>query len=219
MELETVVVVAGGHPSPGRAPSCRRRYVIAADAGIDRALALGPRIDRRDRRLRLGLGRPGSRPPRRRAHRSSGTRRPRTRPTSSSRSTPRSRSSPPGSSSSAAPAAGSTTCSARSCCSADDRYAGADGRCVSRRQPVCSDPRRAHADGHARRARLAAARARPGRGRHDERARVPARATRRSPPGTSRGVSNVFAAAEAQITVAHGCLVAVQPGPEREESL
>jgi thiamine pyrophosphokinase len=37
-------------------------------------------------------------------------------------------------------------------------------------------------------------------------------------PGTTRGVSNVFAAAEAQITVADGCLVAVQPGPEREES-
>ena len=37
--------------------------------------------------------------------------------------------------------------------------------------------------------------------------------------GTTRGVSNVFAAAEAQITVVDGCLVAVQPRPEREESL
>jgi len=38
-------------------------------------------------------------------------------------------------------------------------------------------------------------------------------------PGTTRGVSNVFAAAEARITVGGGCLVAVQPRPEREESL
>jgi thiamine pyrophosphokinase len=39
------------------------------------------------------------------------------------------------------------------------------------------------------------------------------------PAGTSRGVSNVFAATEAQITVARGCLIAVQPGLDREESL
>jgi thiamine pyrophosphokinase len=37
--------------------------------------------------------------------------------------------------------------------------------------------------------------------------------------GTSRGVSNVFAAKEAMISVASGCLITVQPGPEREESL
>ena len=47
MELETVVVVAGGHPSPGRVAGLpERAYVIAADSGIDRALALGLRIDR-----------------------------------------------------------------------------------------------------------------------------------------------------------------------------
>ncbi len=39
------------------------------------------------------------------------------------------------------------------------------------------------------------------------------------PAGTSRGVSNVFAAPEARVTVARGCLIAVQPRPEREESL
>ena len=39
------------------------------------------------------------------------------------------------------------------------------------------------------------------------------------PAGTSRGVSNVFAATEAHVTVARGCLIAVQPGPEREEPL
>jgi thiamine pyrophosphokinase len=32
------------------------------------------------------------------------------------------------------------------------------------------------------------------------------------PPGTSRGVSNVFAAAEARISVAHGILLAIRPG-------
>ena len=34
------------------------------------------------------------------------------------------------------------------------------------------------------------------------------------PPGPSRGVSNVFSAAEARITVARGCVLAVRPGRE-----
>ena len=38
-------------------------------------------------------------------------------------------------------------------------------------------------------------------------------------PGTSRGVSNVFSAPEALITVERGCLLAVRPAPETEESL
>jgi thiamine pyrophosphokinase len=47
VKLETVVVVAGGHPSPGRRPEVPERpYVIAADSGVDLALALGLRIDR-----------------------------------------------------------------------------------------------------------------------------------------------------------------------------
>ena len=47
MEVETVVVVAGGHPFPGRAPELPEgAHVIAADSGVDRALALGLRIDR-----------------------------------------------------------------------------------------------------------------------------------------------------------------------------
>lgn len=37
------------------------------------------------------------------------------------------------------------------------------------------------------------------------------------PPGTSRGVSNVFSTAEVHITVERGCLFAVRTGPEREE--
>ena len=39
------------------------------------------------------------------------------------------------------------------------------------------------------------------------------------PAGTSRGVSNVFAAPEARVTVALGCLLAVRPAPEPEGSL
>ena len=39
------------------------------------------------------------------------------------------------------------------------------------------------------------------------------------PSGTSRGVSNVFSAAEARITVERGCLLAVRPAPETKESL
>jgi thiamine pyrophosphokinase len=47
VEIETVVVVAGGHPSPGCVPELPEgAHVIAADSGIDRALALGLRIDR-----------------------------------------------------------------------------------------------------------------------------------------------------------------------------
>ena len=47
MGVETVVVVAGGHPSPGAVPELPSgAYVIAADAGVDRGLALGLRIDR-----------------------------------------------------------------------------------------------------------------------------------------------------------------------------
>ncbi len=72
---------------------------------------------------------------------------------------------------------------------ADDRYAAATSRCISRRQPDRGDPRLADADGHARRPRHAAARARPGRGRLDERARVSACTTRhsgRARPAVSR---------------------------------
>lgn len=36
------------------------------------------------------------------------------------------------------------------------------------------------------------------------------------PPGSSRGVSNVFAATEARVAIARGVLVAVRPGPERK---
>lgn len=39
------------------------------------------------------------------------------------------------------------------------------------------------------------------------------------PPGTSRGISNVFATSEARITLERGCLIAVRPGPEPPESL
>jgi thiamine pyrophosphokinase len=39
------------------------------------------------------------------------------------------------------------------------------------------------------------------------------------PPGTSRGVSNVFSASEARITVDRGCLLAVRPAPEPKASL
>jgi len=38
-------------------------------------------------------------------------------------------------------------------------------------------------------------------------------------PGTSRGVSNVFSAPEALITVERGCLLAVRTAPKTEESL
>jgi thiamine pyrophosphokinase len=39
------------------------------------------------------------------------------------------------------------------------------------------------------------------------------------PSGASRGVSNVFSASRARITLERGCLLAVRPGPETDESL
>ncbi|MSO94356.1 MAG: thiamine diphosphokinase [Thermoleophilia bacterium] len=39
------------------------------------------------------------------------------------------------------------------------------------------------------------------------------------PAGTSRGVSNVFSASEARITVTHGCLLAICPAPETQGTL
>ena len=63
----------------------------------------------------------------------------------------------------------------------DARYASATVDAYLDDNRVCGDPRRAHADGRARRDRLAASGARPGRGRHDERARVSA--ARRDPAG------------------------------------
>jgi thiamine pyrophosphokinase len=38
------------------------------------------------------------------------------------------------------------------------------------------------------------------------------------PPGMSRGVSNVFCATEARVSVGRGCLLAVRPAPELQES-
>ena len=35
------------------------------------------------------------------------------------------------------------------------------------------------------------------------------------PPGTTRGISNVFTEGDARVTVTHGCLLAVQPGSGR----
>ena len=39
------------------------------------------------------------------------------------------------------------------------------------------------------------------------------------PAGTSRGISNVLTATEARVTVERGCLLAVRPAPETEEPL
>jgi thiamine pyrophosphokinase len=46
MQQETVIVVAGGEPGPARAPQLPdSATVIAADSGVDRALALGLHVD------------------------------------------------------------------------------------------------------------------------------------------------------------------------------
>ena len=174
MGVETVVVVAGGHPSPGAVPELPSgAYVIAADAGVDRGLALGLRIDRAigdfDSVSAAGLaaaeaagaiverlpGRQGRDRSRARARR-----RDRARARADPRRRQRRRPARP-------PARLDPAARRRPLC-------GGDGRCISGRQPDRGDPRLAHADRHARRHRHAASRARPGRRSLDEWARVPA---------------------------------------------
>ena len=152
MKLETVVVVAGGHPSPGREPELPDRpYVIAADSGVDRALALGLHID-------LAVG-----------------------DFDSVSSAGLAAADAAGAVVERHPAAKDATDLELALDAAialeparvlvigsaggrldhllgsilllgDARYAGADGRCRPRRQQALGDPRRAHAGRHARRA-------------------------------------------------------------------
>ena len=199
----------------GRAAHARRRAlpdgapVVAADGGIERALALGLRVD-----LAIGDFDSASRAtveaavaP---AHASSGTRQRRTRPISSSLSTPRSRSARGGSSFSAATAAGSTICSpaARTWLRPlRARRAGRGPRAAT--VHVVRGERRLSGRG---RARLAPRAPRAGRGRDDRGLRYPLHDETLA-PGSSRGVSNVFAAQLARISIQRGVLLAIRPGP------
>ena len=190
MEVETVVVVAGGHPSPGAVPDAAgaARYVIAADAGVDRGARARAPHRSRDRRLRLGLGRPGSRRPKRRAPIVERTRPPRTRPTSSSRSTPRSRSSRRASSSIGSAGGRLDHLLGSILLLADARYAAAtvDAYLDGNRIAVIRGSRTL--TGTPGEIVSLLARARPGRGRLDEWARVPA--ARRDPPGRARAAAS-----------------------------
>ena len=215
MEARTVIVVAGGGVSgaPAARPTARRRHRDRRRRRRRPGARARPARRPRDRRLRLGLARQGSQRPRRRAHASSGIRPPRTRPTSSSRSMPRSRSSRPGSSSSARAAAGSTTCSARCSCSADDRYAGTRDRRVSRasRVHVVRGSRTLTGTPGELVSLLPAARRR--RGRHDRGARVPAARARRCRPARAAASRTCSPRPRPASRVERGCLLAVVPAP------
>ena len=96
---------------------------------------------------------------------------------------------------------------------ADERYAGAEVDAYLGESRVHVDPRLAHADGHARRARSRCSpRTAPPRASRPTGLEYPLRGET-LPPGTSRGVSNVFTATEARVTVERGCLLAVRPAP------
>ena len=219
MELETVVVVAGGHPSPGCVPELPEgAHVIAADSGVDRALALGLRIDRAigdfDSVSTAGLA----------AAEAAGAvieRHPAAKDATdlelaldAAIALEPSRILVIGS------AGGRLDHLLGSILLLGDaRYATRHGRCVPRRQPDLGDPRLPHAR-RARPARSSRCSPSTARPKASRRAGSSTRSTDETlPAGTSRGVSNVFAATEAHVTVARGCLIAVQPGPEREESL
>ena len=207
-----------GRPPRSRARLPPGRIVIAADGGVDRALALGLHVDRRDRRLRLrhrerARGRRGGGGARRAApgrkdatdlelaldaaHRARRRR---------------------GSSWSARPAAGSTTSSDRFCCSARERYAGVDDRRPPRRAAVAHRPRHADARGAPGELVSLLPLHGPAEGVTTEGPRLPA-------PGETLDCRARAAASRtssptptARVAVEHGCLAAVRPGP-REEPL
>ena len=213
---ETVVVVARGQaPAVARA-RCRRSAVIAADGGRRPALALGLEVDLR-RRLRLGLRRPGSPRPRRRARGSSAIPPRRTPPTSSSRSTPRSRSEPardPRDRSARRPAR--PPARRRSCCSAPSATPALEVDALLGDAVLAVIRGERDAAGEPGRARLPAAARGRGRGRDDDGLEYPL-AGETLDAGTSRGVSNVFRPARPASPSSAACLLAVRPGAAREE--
>ena len=202
----------GGSP-PGRTPArrCRpARAVIAADGGVDRALALGLHVDvgigdfDRSRPAGLAAADAG------RSARSSATRPPRTRPISSWRSRRRLRSSPSrivvvgGGRRPARPPAW-----CRSLLLADERYAGAEVDAYlgeSRVHLVRGSRRAGGAPGDSSRC----CRSRDPPKGSAEGLEYPLRRETLS-AGTSRGMSNAFVGAEARVTVERGCLLTVQP--------
>jgi thiamine pyrophosphokinase len=216
VELESVVVVAGGHPSPGRMPELpERAYVIAADSGIDRALALGLPID-------LALGDFDSvTPAGLAAVEASGVAIERHPPDKDATDLELALDA-------AIALAPSRILVVGSAGGRLDHLLGSilllgDARYAS-----------ATVDAHLGENHLRVVRGeRTLRGTPGEIVSLlpvhgPAEGVTTSgleyplndetlAAGTSRGVSNVFAAREAVVTVARGCLIAVQPGPEREE--
>ena len=218
MGVETVVVVAGGHPSPGAVPELPSgAYVIAADAGVDRGLALGLRIDRAigdfDSVSAAGLA----------AADAAGAiveRHPAAKDaTDLELALDAAIALEPARILVVGSAGGRLDHLLGSILLlADDRYLAArvDAYLDGNRIAVIRGSRTLTGTPgdlvtllpvHGPAAGVSTSGLEYPL--HDETLR----------PGTTRGVSNVFAAAEARITVGDGCLVAVQPRPEREESL
>ena len=218
MELESVVVVAGGHPSPGRVAELpERAYVIAADSGIDRALALGLRIDLAigdfDSVSPAGLG----------AAEASGATIERHPPDKDATDLELGLDAAIALEPSRILVIGSSggrldhllgsillLGDARYASATVDAYLDDDRVWVIRGERTLTGtpgeilsliPVHGPAEGVTT-------------GGLD----YPLR-DETLPPGTSRGVSNVFAGIEAVVRVARGCLIAVHPGPEREESV
>jgi thiamine pyrophosphokinase len=218
VEIETVVVVAGGHPSPGCVPELPEgAHVIAADSGIDRALALGLRIDRAigdfDSVSTAGLA----------AAEAAGVlieRHPAAKDATdlelaldAAIALEPSRILVIGS------AGGRLDHLLGSILLlADARYARAtvDAYLDDDRLSVIRGQRTLTGEPGALISLLPVHG--PAEGVTTRGLEYPLQ-NESLAAGTTRGVSNVFAAAEAQITVRDGCLLAVKPGPEREESL
>ena len=217
MKLETVIVVAGGHPSPGASPSCPTGAdVIAADAGVDLALALGLHID-------LAIGDFDSVSPAGLAAAEAAGAMVERHP--------------------AAKDATDLELALDAAIALEPRAMLVIGSAGGRLDHLLGsilllgDARYAGAevDADLDDSRISVIRgSRTLAGTPGDIVSLlpvhgPAEGVTTSgleyplhgetlPAGTSRGVSNVFAAAEARITVAHGCLIAVQPAPEREDT-
>ena len=220
MKAETIVVVAGGHPSGIPCPRCPRGgFVIAADGGVDRALALGLHVDVAigdfDSVTPAGLAAVEAAGARIERHPAAKDATDLELALDAALALAPSRILVIGSSGGRLDhLLGSLLLLG------DERYAGVDARRPARceRRPTSSAATRTLAGAPGELLSLLPA------------ARRRRRASRRKgleyplhgetlPAGTSRGISNVFSAAEARITVARGCLLAVRPGPEDEESL
>ena len=213
--VPVAIVFAGSQPV---APRVRERLpadadVIAADSGLRVATALGLHVDHLVGDLD-SADPARSRPRSRRARPSSAIRPRRTRPISSSRSTPRSRAARGGSCSSTGAVTGSIICSATCCCSRRRRSPVSQVEAFTGTARIARGARR-RSTGHdrrrARQPRHAAAGRRPGARHRHRRAALPAERRRARAGHDTRRQQRARRATRDRCGSQTGTLLVVQP--------